>query len=155
MQGSYLLNVLNNQPYNSILGEFFRCKWDVDRLGPEEQPGTNVFTAGNYSRSTKSSESATSSTSTTILSRTTSSSSHSSTAIPSIVETSANVSSESALDNNRSHRVVFLTEQVLHHPPVSAFYGECRDRGIVIRGYDQIAARFTGTCIPSTLRSDV
>jgi oxysterol-binding protein-related protein 9/10/11 len=42
---------------------------------------------------------------------------------------------------------VFLTEQTSHHPPVSAFYIHCPQRGITARGFDQISARFTGTGI--------
>jgi oxysterol-binding protein-related protein 9/10/11 len=45
-------------------------------------------------------------------------------------------------------RVVFLSEQILHHPPVSAFYGECQEKGLVISGNDQLSAHFTGTCNP-------
>lgn len=39
----------------------------------------------------------------------------------------------------------------MHHPPVSAFYAECRERGISICGNDQISAHFTGTCMPPAL----
>jgi len=44
-------------------------------------------------------------------------------------------------------RVSFLTEQTSHHPPVSAFYVDCPERGISARGFDQISAKFTGTSI--------
>ena len=47
---------------------------------------------------------------------------------------------------SQTHRVVYLTEQILHHPPVSAFYGECRERGISLCGLDHLSAHFTGTC---------
>lgn len=43
--------------------------------------------------------------------------------------------------------VSYLTEQTSHHPPVSAFYVDCPAKGISARGFDQIAARFTGTSI--------
>jgi hypothetical protein len=123
------------------------CKWDVDNLGPDARPSV-TSNSGISSRSIKSLTSSLSSSSTPVLSRSsTSSSSRSSTAV---AATPQSISSENDIkapgQTKRSHRVVFLTEQVLHHPPVSAFYGECRERGISIRGFDQISARFTGTC---------
>ncbi|KAL9114167.1 MAG: hypothetical protein Q9227_001939 [Pyrenula ochraceoflavens] len=47
-------------------------------------------------------------------------------------------------------RVSFLTEQTSHHPPVSAFFVDCPDRGITARGFDQLSAKFTGTSIRVT-----
>ncbi|KAF3917192.1 hypothetical protein ABW20_dc0105035 [Dactylellina cionopaga] len=44
-------------------------------------------------------------------------------------------------------RVCFLTEQTSHHPPISAFYVDCKEKGITAKGYDQISAKFTGTSI--------
>jgi hypothetical protein len=43
--------------------------------------------------------------------------------------------------------VSFLTEQTSHHPPVSAYYYDCPERGVSARGYDQISAKFTGTSV--------
>lgn len=43
--------------------------------------------------------------------------------------------------------VSFLTEQTSHHPPVSAYYIECPEKGISARGFDQLSAQFTGTSI--------
>lgn len=50
----------------------------------------------------------------------------------------------------RPIRVSYLTEQTSHHPPVSAFYVDCPERGISARGYDQLSAKFTGTAIRVT-----
>ncbi|RPA98911.1 hypothetical protein L873DRAFT_1685804 [Choiromyces venosus 120613-1] len=47
-------------------------------------------------------------------------------------------------------RVSFLTEQTSHHPPVSAFYIDCPEKGVSANGYDQISAKFTGTSIRVT-----
>lgn len=44
-------------------------------------------------------------------------------------------------------RISYLTEQTSHHPPVSAFYVDCPEKGIHARGFDQISAKFTGTSI--------
>lgn len=40
-----------------------------------------------------------------------------------------------------------MTEQTSHHPPVSAFWVDCPEKGIYARGFDQISAKFTGTSI--------
>ncbi|KAJ5766445.1 uncharacterized protein N7511_004061 [Penicillium nucicola] len=86
------------KPYNSTLGEFFRCSWDVSDNIPEEQnlPG---------------------------------------------------ISASSVQDGDDKVKVCYLTEQTSHHPPVSAFYIDCPERGITARGFDQISAKFTGTSI--------
>ena len=44
-------------------------------------------------------------------------------------------------------RVVFLTEQVSHHPPISTFFAACPARGIQISGVDQITAKVSGTSV--------
>jgi hypothetical protein len=50
-------------------------------------------------------------------------------------------------DGNDKVKVCYLTEQTSHHPPVSAFYIDCPERGVSARGFDQISAKFTGTSI--------
>lgn len=55
--------------------------------------------------------------------------------------------------NSKSDKVVrvsFLTEQTSHHPPVSAFFVDCPEKGLTARGFDQLAAKFTGTSIKVT-----
>jgi hypothetical protein len=47
-------------------------------------------------------------------------------------------------------KVSYLTEQTSHHPPVSAFYVDCPEKGLTARGFDQISAKFTGTSIKVT-----
>jgi oxysterol-binding protein-related protein 9/10/11 len=44
-------------------------------------------------------------------------------------------------------RIAFLTEQVSHHPPVSAYYANCPARKIEMLGIDQISARVSGTTV--------
>ena len=44
-------------------------------------------------------------------------------------------------------RVSYLTEQTSHHPPVSAFFVNCPEKGVTAQGFDQISAKFTGTGI--------
>ncbi|KAJ2014771.1 hypothetical protein H4S04_006152 [Coemansia sp. S16] len=46
--------------------------------------------------------------------------------------------------NNGALRVEYITEQVSHHPPVSAHIYRCQERGIEAAGIDHISAKFTG-----------
>ena len=48
---------------------------------------------------------------------------------------------------NKSLKLSYLTEQTSHHPPVSAFWIDCAEKGITARGFDQLSAKFTGTSI--------
>lgn len=41
-------------------------------------------------------------------------------------------------------RIVYLTEQVSHHPPVSAFIASCPSRSLEMVGIDQISAKVSG-----------
>jgi len=43
-------------------------------------------------------------------------------------------------------KITCINEQISHHPPVSAFYYECKEKGIIARGIDQVCAKFTGAC---------
>lgn len=61
---------------------------------------------------------------------------------------SLNGSSSTSFDNiGENVKVSYLTEQTSHHPPVSAFYIDCPERGVTARGFDQITAKFTGTSV--------
>ncbi|KAJ2553083.1 hypothetical protein GGH95_005693, partial [Coemansia sp. RSA 1836] len=53
------------------------------------------------------------------------------------------VSRPSATSGN-ALRVEYITEQVSHHPPVSAHLYRCQERGIEAAGIDHISAKFTG-----------
>ncbi|KAH7110082.1 oxysterol-binding protein-like protein [Dendryphion nanum] len=89
------------KPYNSTLGEFFRCNWEIEDTSPplKHQPKSQ----------------------------------------PS--------SSAASIAGDKTVRVSYLTEQTSHHPPVSAFYIDCPEKGITARGFDQLSAKFTGTSI--------
>ncbi|KAG1779346.1 hypothetical protein EV702DRAFT_1214469 [Suillus placidus] len=51
-------------------------------------------------------------------------------------------------DRDRDNiRVVYVTEQVSHHPPVSAYYASCPSRGVEMAGIDQISAKVSGTAV--------
>jgi oxysterol-binding protein-related protein 9/10/11 len=95
------------KPYNSTLGEFFRCQWEVtDDVEPivGEEGKTNQ-------------------------------------------EAPTSAPNGEATTKGQPIKVSYLTEQTSHHPPVSAFYIDCPDKGISARGYDQLSAKFTGTSV--------
>ncbi|KAL5380810.1 hypothetical protein DPSP01_007610 [Paraphaeosphaeria sporulosa] len=89
------------KPYNSTLGEFFRCTWDVEDTQPQLRHSPNSTTS----------------------------------------------SSASSVAGDKRVKLSYLTEQTSHHPPVSAFYIDCPEKGISARGFDQLSAKFTGTNI--------
>ena len=53
---------------------------------------------------------------------------------------------EAAADKARV-RIVYLTEQVSHHPPVSAYHAVCPSRNLELVGIDQISAKVSGTTV--------
>ena len=99
------------KPYNSTLGEFFRCNWEIEDTSPPLKHPSSAPQSSAASISSQKSKSP---------------------------------------DNNSKVKISFLTEQTSHHPPVSAFYIDCPEKGIIARGYDQISAKFTGTSIRVT-----
>jgi hypothetical protein len=44
-------------------------------------------------------------------------------------------------------RVIYVTEQISHHPPISAFFASCPERHIEMLGVDQVSAKVSGTTI--------
>ncbi|KAK3321645.1 hypothetical protein B0H66DRAFT_574210 [Apodospora peruviana] len=120
------------KPYNSCLGEFFRCNWetadDAPRINTKALRETS--TPGSSASSTKSGK----------------------LKVPGLGSTdpraASNVSvSQSVTSPTKPIRISYLTEQTSHHPPVSAFYISCPEKGLHARGFDQITAKFTGTSI--------
>jgi hypothetical protein len=93
------------KPYNSTLGEFFRCNWEIEDTLPEPWHPNSAPQSSSVS-----------------------------------------IASQKSKPDNKI-KVSYLTEQTSHHPPVSAFWIDCPDKGIIARGYDQLSAKFTGTSI--------
>nr|GAT46670.1 predicted protein [Mycena chlorophos] len=131
------------KPYNSVLGEHFRAHWDVvpanynfsvETVTPmQSQPSLDTASvkSGHSSRSGISAFSKKSP----------------STAATSVDVPAADVSQLNLTPAADSVRMVFLTEQVSHHPPVSAFYAACPSRSLELYGIDQISARVSGTTV--------
>ena len=57
---------------------------------------------------------------------------------------------DNSATDNKPVKVSYITEQTSHHPPVSAFWVDCPEKGIAARGFDQLSAKFTGTSIRVT-----
>ncbi|KAJ3218454.1 hypothetical protein HDU67_005550 [Dinochytrium kinnereticum] len=134
------------KPYNPILGEVFQCHWLVDR-----NPVATFLDDTASSRP---------STSTPIVSA-------SAPALQNLRNSSVETDTASVVSHRSERtlvdpaarpgsyfstapgtlRVNCLTEQILHHPPVSAFYYKCEEKGVVARGVDHVSAKFTGTSI--------
>lgn len=108
------------KPYNSCLGEFFRCNWEAEDNAPTIS--TSGLTGGI----------------------------HSSLKVPNGDPRTASTVSVPKQTYNGEHKTVrisYLTEQTSHHPPVSAFHISCPERGLSANGFDQITAKFTGTSV--------
>ncbi|QDS77898.1 hypothetical protein FKW77_000616 [Venturia effusa] len=75
---------------------------------------------------------------------------HPNSAPPSSAASINSKNSEITATSGEKVRVSFLTEQTSHHPPVSAFYIDCPQKGITAKGYDHLCAKFTGTSIRVT-----
>ncbi|WFD08249.1 hypothetical protein MVES1_003621 [Malassezia vespertilionis] len=102
------------KPYNSILGEHFRCHWDVEPLRTDASGG---FVPHQSVGNTKP---------------------------PTHLEL---VTKQPQDHDGCKKRVVYVTEQVSHHPPVSFYYYACPDAGLEMTGVDQLSAKFTGTAM--------
>ncbi|UPK89424.1 hypothetical protein LCI18_000359 [Fusarium solani-melongenae] len=116
------------KPYNSCLGEFFRCNWEtednaprIDTSGLQKTNGTPKGSLLNLKVAAKGDKNASS--------------------------VSLSVPQHGSSKDNKLVRVSYLTEQTSHHPPVSAFHVTCPEKGITARGFDQITAKFTGTSV--------
>ncbi|KAG2145148.1 hypothetical protein DEU56DRAFT_789049 [Suillus clintonianus] len=149
------------KPYNSVLGEHFRGHWDIPPVSyssdPTQPPILRVHTtvspppAVSETISVKSNRSGKSSKSTRSgLSLTSKGKTSPSTAPTSLGDAGLSNLSLSPVHGRTedSHiRVVYVTEQVSHHPPVSAYYASCPSRGMEMAGIDQISAKVSGTAV--------
>lgn len=108
------------KPYNPILGEIFLCHWNVDGK-------TNSSATASAPSSTTSNE----------LERTISIKSNSS-SVTDIEKFSKNLPQNS---------LVFVAEQVSHHPPVSAFYAENQDKFISCCAHIYTKSKYLGLSV--------
>ncbi|KII91317.1 hypothetical protein PLICRDRAFT_104797 [Plicaturopsis crispa FD-325 SS-3] len=163
------------KPYNSVLGETFRSHWDVVPVAypdePSQPPIPLIYTSDPAPASAAVSTSAVDvsnlgpSDAASVKSGKSSKSTRSGLSLmskapksPSTAGTSPRVIGETDIDAQMSNlslanadgerlRVVFMTEQISHHPPVSAYYAACPSRSIEMTGIDQISAKVSGTTL--------
>ncbi|KAG9090602.1 hypothetical protein FRC06_000956 [Ceratobasidium sp. 370] len=150
------------KPYNSVLGEHFRSHTSFTPLSypsdPNLPPIFPSHTLTTHSVSLAIPEP-------TLPSETASVRSTVSTSGPNAARSKHKLSGELNLgldeeeefedaEDGQTHgdrvRVVFLTEQVSHHPPISSYYITAPERGIEACGVDQIAAKVAGTTVRVT-----
>jgi len=152
------------KPYNSVLGEHFRAHWDVspnrrhvldgadDKLRREEMGISDTISlrSGKSGISAMSKSKSTSTTATTTTTATVASSTSTNLTRPGDDDPAAeasNLTPSSVSDGEQPVRVVYLTEQVSHHPPVSAYFATCPSRQTEMLGIDQISAKVSGTTL--------
>ncbi|KAL7006877.1 hypothetical protein EMMF5_003461 [Cystobasidiomycetes sp. EMM_F5] len=164
------------KPYNSALGERFRCAWDINPAsasefavyqnlynGPADEMaptpgGSPSITAKSSPMLGSKKSSLPASMSNLSLNDTSSNSINNahkrklSTGVASSASSTAESEGpSSAAPAAGDARVAFVTEQVCHHPPISAYWYESssdESRGAVTAtGIDQITAKFNGTSI--------
>ncbi|KAM0262495.1 hypothetical protein ACHAQJ_001749 [Trichoderma viride] len=125
------------KPYNSCLGEFFRCNWETEDNAPRINTGDLQTQTPGSSSSSSSIKGAAANL------KAAAKSDKSSSSVSLTVPQHGTPSNEAA----PLVRISYLTEQTSHHPPVSAFHVACPEKGISARGFDQITAKFTGTSV--------
>lgn len=148
------------KPYNSVLGEQFRCIFDIipSKVDPEsgalhvyETPSRSQSTPDPNDSALRRSASFQTNSSSTLLD------SEHLARLPNRNQSHSSLVS-TANKPGKSARVVFLNEQVSHHPPISCFWYEARPRSesptnssvkpcVIAHGVDQISAKFTGTSV--------
>ncbi len=109
---------LAKKPYNPVLGEYFRCVWNLEQSENEEEGGILPGTPLTLMRLSVDKEEQ--------LAKT-----------PDMSKAQSgplSASSQSGLLPAGPQEFTLIAEQVSHHPPVSAFYGECPAASIKIEG---------------------
>ncbi|KAJ7574300.1 hypothetical protein C8J56DRAFT_979332 [Mycena floridula] len=153
------------KPYNSVLGEHFRTHWDFVPIEPSseiELPPTNLTytTAESSAPPSVVPPAVTISETDSVMSGHSSKSTRSGISSkpdmsPSTAATSPQQAPEDNLDGHMSSlslggssmRVVYVTEQISHHPPVSVYYACCPSKSLELSGVDQITAKVSGTTL--------
>ncbi|CAI6348338.1 unnamed protein product [Macrosiphum euphorbiae] len=99
------------KPYNPILGEIFRCHWDVPGITAGESELSNDITAQNNSEAAVINE------------------------------------EENPLPWTDPDQLIFLAEQVSHHPPISAFYAEHKKKKVTFCANVWTKSKFLGLSV--------
>ncbi|KAF5382356.1 hypothetical protein D9757_012717 [Collybiopsis confluens] len=159
------------KPYSSVFEEHFRAHWDVPPLvvtGDDEPPVAQIlvtapttgfappelFLPPSDTASIKSSKSGRSSKS--FMSSLTPKSPSTAATLPHQHAEGAQMSQlhlggSSPPSEDQKLRVVYLTEQISHYPPVPADYAACPSRHVELLGFDQSSAKVAGTSVKVSL----
>ncbi|KAK6327192.1 hypothetical protein J4Q44_G00028370 [Coregonus suidteri] len=144
------------KPYNPILGESFRCSWDVPR--ERVHPLRTMSSAPNTTPTSNPTPNPASSSRGSSPNPTSSSRGSSPNPASSSRGSSPNPASSSR-DSPRTgtegegaqtvdcYRVRFVAEQVSHHPPVTGFYCECEERNMCVNTHVWTRSKFMGMSI--------
>eukprot|EP00063_Salmo_salar_P062810 XP_014037645.1 PREDICTED: oxysterol-binding protein-related protein 10-like [Salmo salar] len=157
------------KPYNPILGESFRCSWDVPRervhplrtmssvpntnTTPTSNPAPNPASSSRGSSPNPASSSRGSSPNPASSSRGPSPNPASSSRGPSPNPASSSRASRrtgtesGGAQAEDCYRVRFVAEQVSHHPPVTGFYCECKERNMCVNTHVWTRSKFMGMSI--------
>ncbi|GLD48579.1 oxysterol-binding protein-related protein 10-like protein, partial [Lates japonicus] len=106
------------KPYNPILGENFHCSWYVPR--DRVRPLRTTSCNGPNSAPTATSN---------------------------IPRSSQKGMDGSSTRNSDCYRVRFVAEQVSHHPPVSGFYCECKEKRMCVNTHVWTKSKFMGMSV--------
>uniref|UniRef100_A0A4W6CIN9 Oxysterol-binding protein n=1 Tax=Lates calcarifer TaxID=8187 RepID=A0A4W6CIN9_LATCA len=106
------------KPYNPILGENFHCSWYV----PQDHVRPLRTTSCNGPNSAP-------------------------TATSNIPRSSQKGVDGSSTRNSDCYRVRFVAEQVSHHPPVSGFYCECKEKRMCVNTHVWTKSKFMGMSV--------
>ncbi|BFZ56281.1 hypothetical protein PYCC9005_003326 [Savitreella phatthalungensis] len=150
-----LINGKVCKPYNSVLGEFFRCHWDIDALpslgvsAAQLLPTDSAETVQAEQKSSRFKPSfSRKSTAASVASTRSASPTGSIESTGGSAGDSSSARGEPQLTRlDKPVRCGFICEQTSHHPPISAFMYSCPEKGITAYGMDQLAAKFTGTSV--------
>ncbi len=110
---------LARKPYNPVLGEFFRCVWDVDKRAESNVHAKPLTLMSLPRRKTERSRTPTAESNTSEVLRAT---------------------DQSGLLQADSDKFNVIAEQVSHHPPISAFYAECPKAGVLVQATMHVKA---------------
>lgn len=106
------------KPYNPILGECFKCFYDLSGVSKNKTEDSSVVDSN---------------------------SSYATTYCP--LPTEADVDLQGPIPWCSKRNLAFIAEQVSHHPPISAFYSECHNKRISINGYIWTKSKFLGLSV--------
>lgn len=113
------------KPYNPVLGETFRCAWDVprERVRPLRTGNTSANAGANLQAAPAGTALGSGDTG----------------------RTSALVSGDHGAGDRL--QLCFVAEQVSHHPPVSGFYCECKEKRTCVNAHVWTKSKFMGMSI--------